>query len=173
MPKRGSFAGGVGAEARRRMGSAASQDEFRRWQAVWLAAEEDRPNDEIARITGLAVTTVRWLHARCRKDGLSSLGDKPVGGRYRFNLSLDHERELLAGFFARASRGQVLIVAEIQAAVSKLVGKPVHSSGIYKLLARHGWRKIVPRPQHPRGDPVAREEFKKTSGSRVRPRGAR
>lgn len=173
MPKRGSFAGGVGAEARRRMGSAASQDEFRRWQAVWLAAGEDRPNDEIARITGLAVTTVRWLHARCRKDGLSSLGDKPVGGRYRFNLSLDQERELLAGFFARASRGQVLIVAEIQAAVSKLVGKPVHSSGIYKLLARHGWRKIVPRPQHPRGNPEAREDFKKTAGSRARPRGAR
>lgn len=173
MPKRGSFAGGIGAEARRRMGCAASQDEFRRWQAVWLAAEEDRPNEEIARITGLAVTTVRWLHARCRKDGLSSLGDKPVGGRYRFNLSLEQERDVLAGFFARASRGHVLIVAEIQAAVSKLVGKPVHSSGIYKLLARHGWRKIVPRPQHPRGDPAVRETFKKTARSRLRPRGTR
>ena len=81
MPKRGSFVAGIADEARQRMGCAASQDEFRRWQAVWLAAEEDRSNDEIARITGLAVTTVRWLHARCRKDGLSSLGDKPVGGR--------------------------------------------------------------------------------------------
>lgn len=169
MPKRGSFAAGTADEARQRMGSAASQDEFRRWQAVWLAAGEERPNDEIARITGLAVTTVRWLHARCRKDGLSSLGDKPVGGRYRFNLSLDQERELLAGFFARASRGQVLIVAEIQAAVSKLVGKTVHSSGIYKLLQRHGWRKIVPRPQHPRSNPALREDFKKTARSRLRP----
>lgn len=75
------------------MGCAASQDEFRRWQAVCLAAGDDRPNEEIARITGLAVTTVCWLHARCRNEGLSSLGDKPVGGCYRFNLSLDQERE--------------------------------------------------------------------------------
>jgi Winged helix-turn helix len=170
MPKRGSFASGVADEARRRMGTAVSQAEFKRWQAVWLAAGEDLSNDEIARITGLAV---RSVHARCRHNGVSSLADQPMGGRHRSNLTLDAERDLLAGFFARAARGQVLIVAEIQAAVSKLVGRPVRSAGIYKMLARHNWRKIAPRPKHPRGDAQARASFKKTPRTRLRPRRTR
>jgi len=173
MPKRGSFASGVAEEARRRMGCAVSQGEFKRWQAVWLAAGEDLPNDEIARITSLAVTTVRSVHARCRHNGVSSLADQPMGGRHNSNLTLDQERALLAEFFARAARGQVLVVAEIQAAVSKLVGRPVQSAGIYKMLARHNWRKIVPRPQHPRGDAAVRESFKKTPRSRLRLRRTR
>ena len=173
MPKRGSFASGVADEARRRMGSAVSQGEFKRWQAVWLAAGEDLPNEEIARITGLAVTTVRSVHARCRHNGVASLADQPMGGRHHSNLTLDQERAMLADFFARAARGQVLIVAEIQAAVSKLVGRPVLSSGIYKMLARHNWRKVVPRPQHPRGDAEVRESFKKTPRTRLRPRRTR
>jgi hypothetical protein len=31
------------------------------------------------------------------------------------------------------------------------------------MLARHGWRKIVPRPKHPKADTDAQEEFKKNS----------
>ncbi len=168
-----SLASGVADEARRRMGTAVSQAEFKRWQAVWLAAGEDLSNDEIARITGLAVTTVRSVHARCRHHGVSSLADQPMGARHRSHLTLDAERALLAGFFARAARGQVLIVAEIQAAVSKLVGRPERSAGIYRMLARHNWRKIAPRPQHPRGDAQARASFKKTPRTRLRPRRTR
>ena len=168
MPKRAGFAAGVTQEARTRMASAASQDEFRRWQAIWLADGDERGNDEIARITGLAVTTVRGLHARCRKHGLDSLKDKPVGGRYRFNLTVDQERAVLAPFVSRAARGEVPLVTEIQHAVAKACGKAVHSSGIYKLLKRHGWRKIAPRRRHPDGDEHAQEEFKKTSRARRR-----
>jgi hypothetical protein len=41
---------------------------------------------------------------------------------------------------------------------------PPHStsnSTIYNPLARHGWRKLMPRPFHPRRDRVARQYFKK------------
>jgi hypothetical protein len=31
---------------------------------------------------------------------------------------------------------------------------------IYRLLARHGWRKVMPRPQHPGRDPAAQAAFK-------------
>ncbi|MDP9311951.1 MAG: winged helix-turn-helix domain-containing protein [Chloroflexota bacterium] len=34
------------------------------------------------------------------------------------------------------------------------------------MLARHGWRKRVPRPTHPEADPAAQEAFKKTSRAR-------
>jgi DNA-directed RNA polymerase specialized sigma24 family protein len=73
MPKCGSFALGAD-DARRRMDTAVNQAEFKRWQAVWLAAGEDPSNNEIARITGVAVTIVRSVYARCRHHGVVNDG---------------------------------------------------------------------------------------------------
>jgi hypothetical protein len=36
-------------------------------------------------------------------------------------------------------------------------------STVYRLLARHGWRKIAPDTCHPKRDVEAQETFKKTS----------
>ncbi|HQM46367.1 MAG: winged helix-turn-helix domain-containing protein [Syntrophaceae bacterium] len=33
----------------------------------------------------------------------------------------------------------------------------------YRLLARHGWRKIQPGTKHPKRDPVLQDELKKIS----------
>jgi hypothetical protein len=38
----------------------------------------------------------------------------------------------------------------------------VHTSTISRLLKRHGWRKPVPRPIHPKAQAEAQQEFKKT-----------
>ena len=43
MRPRRSFSSTVAAESRRRMRNPASSAEFLRWQAIWLAAGEDRP----------------------------------------------------------------------------------------------------------------------------------
>ncbi len=45
----------------------------------------------------------------------------------------------------------------------KLVGHPVAASTVYRLLAKAGWRKVVPRPSHPKKDPGAEEAFKKST----------
>jgi hypothetical protein len=37
----------------------------------------------------------------------------------------------------------------------------VARSTIYRLLGRHGWRKVVPRPRHPKTDLAAQSAFKK------------
>jgi hypothetical protein len=44
----------------------------------------------------------------------------------------------------------------------------VHISSIYRLLERHGWRKLVPRPRHPKANPEAQAVFKKTVGAIVK-----
>jgi hypothetical protein len=36
-------------------------------------------------------------------------------------------------------------------------------STTYRLLARHGWRKVQPDTKHPKSDPAAQDEFKKNS----------
>ncbi|HEY6406604.1 MAG TPA: winged helix-turn-helix domain-containing protein, partial [Ktedonobacteraceae bacterium] len=42
------------------------------------------------------------------------------------------------------------------------VGHEVAESTIYRLLGRHGWRKLMPRPTHPKASKEAQEQFKKT-----------
>jgi hypothetical protein len=34
-------------------------------------------------------------------------------------------------------------------------------STTYRLLARHGWRKVQPDTKHPKSDPALQDEFKK------------
>jgi hypothetical protein len=41
------------------------------------------------------------------------------------------------------------------------IGHPTSDSTIYNLLARHQWRKLMPRPFHPERDEEAQEAYKK------------
>ncbi|MBK9990084.1 MAG: winged helix-turn-helix domain-containing protein [Verrucomicrobia bacterium] len=38
----------------------------------------------------------------------------------------------------------------LSGAITMLAGHPVAPSTVYRLLAKAGWRKIVPRPSHPK-----------------------
>ena len=55
------------------------------------------------------------------------------------------------------------MVSEIRAAYERAVGHPVPKSTVYRMLARQGWRKLAPRPRHPRSDIQAQEAWKKNS----------
>jgi hypothetical protein len=44
----------------------------------------------------------------------------------------------------------------------------VASSTVYRILARHGWRKVAPDTCHPKHDAEAQAEFKKNSPKRWR-----
>ena len=84
------------------------------------------------------------------------------GGRRHEYLTLQEEKEFLAPFFAQAHNGEIATVAQIQRAFEAKIGHEVDDSTIYRLLARHGWRKLMPRPRHPQADLQAQEQFKKT-----------
>jgi transposase len=93
------------------------------------------------------------------------------GGRRHQYLTLEEEAQFLAPFFARAEQGLLTTTAEIWRAFESRVGHHVDDSTMYRLLNRHGWRKLLPRPSHPKADPQAKEQFKKlchagSSGSR-------
>ena len=84
------------------------------------------------------------------------------GGRRHQHLSADAEAELLAPFAAQAQAGGLLHVSEIKHALEQQVGNTVAASTVYRMLDRHGWRKVVPRPRHPKADTQAQDAFKKT-----------
>jgi transposase len=81
---------------------------------------------------------------------------------------LEEEQHFLAPVFARAQTGEIAPAAQIQRAFEVQVGHEVDDSTIYRLLARHGWRKLMPRPTHPKASKEAQEQFKKTLRRRLR-----
>lgn len=84
-------------------------------------------------------------------------------------MSLEEEREFLSQWEARASEGGVLTVPPIHAALVKHLGYNAPMSTTYRLLERHGWRKIQPDTKHPKGDPAQQDEFKKNCPKRWLP----
>jgi 2-polyprenyl-3-methyl-5-hydroxy-6-metoxy-1,4-benzoquinol methylase len=77
-------------------------------------------------------------------------------------MTVEQERQFLSRFFDQASHGGILVVSEIKRSFEALVGRKVAKTTIYRMLERHDWRKIVPRPKHPKSDSEAQEGFKKT-----------
>jgi transposase len=160
--RRSGFPAGTGSAVAALMKSSTSKQEFIRLQAVYLAAGEDRPNNEIARVTGLSLEHIRSLHAQVRHAGVESLKSKPRGGRYREHLSAAEEAAVLATFLKAAESGGILVISEVKAALERAAGTTYHQNSIYTILARHGWRKIAPRRRHPQADVAKQDDFKKT-----------
>lgn len=140
-----------------------SKWEFQRVQCVWMRAELGLGAEDIAKAVGWNPGYVRQVQARFLREGETSLKIVGRGGRYHENLSIEQEEKLLEPFLPGAQRGQVLVVSDIKAAYEARIGRKVPKSTVYRMLERHGWRKIAPRPHHPKTDPLAQEAFKKTS----------
>ena len=139
-----------------------TKSDFRRVQCIWLRAAFAMSSDEVALAVGFSPATVKKLWSQYFSGGEEVLIGQGRGGRRRANLSLEEEQKLLVHFFDKAESGEVLVVNEVKAAYEKAVKLTVPKSTVYRMLARHGWRKIAPRPRHPKADPQKMEAFKKT-----------
>jgi transposase len=136
--------------------------EYQRIQCVWLRAALGLRAAQIATALGWQVGSVRQVHSDYLRQGEAVLRSKPAGGRRRQNLTIEQEKELLLPFLEQAEAGGVLVMAPVQAAYEAAVGRPVHHSVVYRALHRQGWRKIMPRPRHPKASEEAQEAFKKS-----------
>ena len=120
----------------------------------------------LQQLLGWATATVHVLHSRWSREGDAIFDLRDRGGRRHQHLSVEQEQALLAPFAERAEGGGMLTVAEIQRAYEEHTGVQVAPSTVYRLLDRHGWRKVVPRPRHPKADVAAQAAFKKTGTAR-------
>jgi transposase len=139
-----------------------------RWLIIYNALVEPRKAEDIARHCGVSKATVHAVIASYNRQGVAAVETAGKGGRRSGYLSLEEEKEFLAVFFARAEAGELTTTAEIWRAFESRVGHEVDESTIYRLLNRHGWRKLMPRPRHPKADPQAKEQFKKTLKRRLK-----
>jgi transposase len=139
-----------------------------RWLIIYNAMVDPRPAEEIARHCGVGTVTVQHLISRYNRFGISAVETKGKGGRRREYLTFEQEQQFLKPFFARAQTGEMATVAEIHHAFEDRLEHSVDESTIYRLLQRHGWRKVVPRPRHPQAREEAQEVFKKNSPHRFK-----
>ena len=54
-----------------------------------------------------------------------------------------------------------LRVSKIKRSYEKAIGRTVPKPTVYRMLDRHGWRKISPRPRHPKADKENKRLLKK------------
>jgi len=139
--------------------------DFQRVQCIWLRATLNLPSAATAIAVGWSQSTVKIIQSRYLREGEKVLLGKGRGGKRYSNLTEQEEDDLLSSFLEKARAGGVLVVGDIKASYEKKAGKQVPKSTVYRMLSRHGWRKIVPRPKHPKAAIGAQEEFKKNSPS--------
>jgi transposase len=128
-----------------------------------LLRENGMTQPAIAEAMGVSLSTVNRAHMAYDAGGIKALKPKPIGGRQRENMTLEQEKALLARFGKAAGAGEMLNIHDLKAAYEKAIGHETSNSTVYNVLARHGWRKLMPRPYHPQRDLAAQEDFKKTA----------
>lgn len=133
--------------------STRTKKELQRTLCVWLKEALSLNSTQIGAALGLAPASVRRIQAEFARRGVESIFTKQHGGRRRENMSLAREAEILSKFGRQARRGASLDVREIQRAYELSAGKEVSRWTIYRLIARHGLRRYLPRARRIAGLP--------------------
>jgi len=134
-----------------------------RWLVILNALVDPRPAKQIALHTGLAVQTVHNLVSTYNRLGSQVVETPGKGGRKCSYLSFEEEADFLKSFERKAATGQISTANEIKTALEKRLGQSIHKTTVYRILKRHGWRKLSPRPYHVEAKKEEQETFKKNS----------
>ena len=142
---------------------APDKEALKRRLAIWLTHIRPFHAHEVATMLQVSKPAVwQWIRQYNRLGPLG-LNRKGRGGRRWSYLTLDQEAEFLKSLHERAAKGEILTANQIHPELCKLAGREVSIHYVYRLLHRHGWRKMAPRPHHVKRDKETQESFKKTS----------
>ena len=110
---------------------------------------EGKKLEEIADATGFHHAHISNLIRKYFEEGLSAISEKHYSGNRR-NMSIEEETTFLEPYREQAETGHILDTGEIKRAYEEKVGHKIGNGQIYRVLDRHGWRKVMPRSQHPK-----------------------
>ena len=130
----------------------------KRLHALELRAE-GKSAAEVSAATGFHSAYISQLTAKYRNGGIEAIAGNHYGGNRR-NMSKEEEAAFLEPYREQAEAGHILDTGEIKRAYEEKVGHKIGNGQIYRVLDRHGWRKVMPRSQHPK---KASEEVIETS----------
>jgi transposase len=153
--------------AQRTAATSTSVKALRQCQAILLPALFGATLEQTAAALGVGRATVARLQSAFRGQVPEGSGSgRNWGGRRQSLLSEEEERAFLQPWLENAAAGSLVVVSPIRAALAQRLGQPVKPSVVYRLLARHGWRKVAPDTRHPKGKPEAQADWKKNSPKR-------
>lgn len=135
--------------------------EYRRWQIIRLVKIQKIKITNAAKVAGVSRLTVYETLNRFDRFGPEGMPTKPRGGRLDSYMSLEEEKSLIEGLLEPGEKGLILTAKAVKKAAEQKLQKSVSIYYAYDLLHRHGWRKIIPRPKHPKSDKEKQAEFKK------------
>ena len=148
-------------EARRMVSNATNIRQLKDGLSVVLSADLGLTNTQVAEALRSSPATVVRMHGRIRSrvtaDATGSKSKSAWGGRRHTYMTPEEEKEFLRPWEEQAASGGVLVVPPIHAAFECRVHRRVQPATVYRLLARHGWRKIAPDNIHPKGNVEAQE----------------
>lgn len=110
---------------------------------------EGLSDKEIAKVTEYHPKRIGQICKEFDEKGLAEFTRKKYGGNHRA-MSYEEEEEIIRQVEEKAEAGQVVTAKELKAAFDERRGKDTGRGYIYMLLARHGYRKVMPRPRHPK-----------------------
>lgn len=143
---------------------AQSVEELRCAQAILMPALGGATLEETAALLGVGRASVPRLQNRFRRRFAGGVSvPRNWGGRRRALLSAEEESAFLEPWVQQAKQGGILVVSPLRAALAQQLGRPVAATVVYRMLERHGWRKVAPDTRHPKADPQAQEDWKKNS----------
>ena len=149
-------------KAQELLATATDLNTLRSAQAVLLPALLNATLEQTAALLGVSRATVPRLQngvrRRCAEHGMLP---PARGGRRHELMTVEEERDFLAPWVQLAATGNMLVVSPLRAALAQKLGKKVSASVVYRLLERHGWRKVAPDTRHPKSDREAQEDWKK------------
>lgn len=166
MARHARFEKRVVSSARKAAGQAPTIAELRAAQAVLLPAVHGLTMAQTGAAIGLSRASVGRLQQQSRKPKARGKPREVTagwGGRRRRHLTWEEEVTFLQPWLAQARSAGLVVLSPVRAALAQQLGRPVKASMVWRLLGRHGWRKVAPAPRHPKGDPVAQEAWKKNS----------
>ncbi len=139
---------------------------YQDWQIIYSVQKNAGTKSEtIAQILGISQSKIYRVIQLYNKFGVNWRIYGKWGGRRdaRCHMSFEEESQILAKVSESALTGKILIYKHIKDIIETKIGKTVSDDYIWDLFKRHGWKKKVPRPSHPKADMEKQEEYKKTS----------
>jgi transposase len=161
MSRSAKFEPAVIESAQKLLSTAKTVREMRTAQAILLPAIFGLTREQTASAIGLSISRVGGIQAEARNPESQTKGSH--GGRRRQTMTLEEEERFLRPWVERAASAGMVIVPPLHEALEQQLGRKIHHSQVYRMLERHGWRKLSPDSVHPKADMAKQEDWKKNS----------
>ncbi len=133
-------------EARALMQQAKTADELRTAQAVLLPLVLGLSLEQTALAIGRSTSAACAMRMRfCRiAEGVAEPPRSKRDLRNRAHATLEQEQRMLNAVCGRSRQAGATLVPRLKEAMELQFGQTVALSSVYRLLQRHGWRRISP-----------------------------